>query len=129
MTGKNKKDLQKENTELKEELTDMKKRNDELSGKLICLETQMDPSNLNCKNCEKALTDLSKVKNHEVNQSSSTPEFKCDKCKREFDQDWKMQAHMKEHSKKQCERCTKTFKYEEIKKKHMQITHENAKIF
>ena len=40
-----------------------------------------------------------------------------------------MRAHIKEHSKKQCERCTKTFKYEEIKKKHMQITHENAKIF
>ena len=36
---------------------------------------------------------------------------------------------MKIHEKYQCEQCEKSFKYADIKKKHILITHENAKFY
>ena len=129
MTGKNKKELQKENSELKEELNDIKTKYDELSGKLTSLETRMETRNPKCNKCDKTFPNSSTVRNHQVDHSSLNINFKCDQCERKFDEDWKLSAHIKEHAKKKCDRCNKVFKCEDIKKKHIQITHENVKLF
>ena len=40
-----------------------------------------------------------------------------------------MKAHVKTHKKYECDHCSKTFKYQELKEKHTQISHENVKIY
>ena len=55
--------------------------------------------------------------------------FKCLYCKKEFNEEWKKQAHMKIHKKYPCNLCDKTFKYLDIMKKHVLIVHEKAKLY
>ena len=68
---------------------------------------------------------LTGLKKHDDNYGI----FKCVRCEKEFDEQWKLSAHMKIHEKYQCEQCEKSFKYADIKKKHILITHENAKFY
>ena len=48
---------------------------------------------------------------------------------REFKEEWMLSAHMKTHEQYRCEQCDKTFKHLDIKKKHVLIQHENAKLY
>ena len=50
-------------------------------------------------------------------------------CEREFHEEWMRRAHMKTHEKFKCEQCEKSFKYLDIKKKHVLISHENVKLY
>ena len=110
MAGKSKKELQYENSKLKEEVKNLTTKNEELSN------------NSKCKTCDENSKNLKKHKDiHGI--------FKCVQCEKEFTEQWKMIAHMKLHDKYQCEQCEKTFKYADIKKKHIQISHENVKFY
>ena len=40
-----------------------------------------------------------------------------------------MSAHLKSHKKYACNQCDKTFKWEDVLKKHVRISHENVKLF
>ena len=42
--------------------------------------------------------------------------FKCDRCEKEFFEEWKLRAHVKIHVNYKCEECDKTFAYLDIKK-------------
>ena len=55
--------------------------------------------------------------------------FKCNDCVKEFNEEWMMRAHEKTHKKYQCEKCDKSFKYLDIKKKHVLIAHEKTKLY
>ena len=79
-----------------------------------------------CNQNFKSLTDLNDHKNeHRVNSDT----FKCDQCDKEFNGEWKLCAHLKNHKKYTCEQCSKTFSYLNAKVKHIQISHENQKIY
>ena len=66
---------------------------------------------------------------HENDKHFKTSVFKCDHCDSEFNDKWKMNAHLKKHEKHKCEQCDKTFKYLDINKKHILVSHENVKLF
>ena len=53
----------------------------------------------------------------------------CDHCEKEFNQEWKLNAHLQTCRMNKCDVCDKTFKYEDLKKKHMLISHENFKLY
>ena len=40
-----------------------------------------------------------------------------------------MSAHIKKHDKHKCELCDRTFKYLDIKKKHILVSHEGVKLY
>ena len=137
MTGKNKKELQAENVKLKEELADITAKYDNLkvaqeSHQRKCqLDNDNDKKkpNLNCTRCDATFESLKKLKEHKGNEHKSEKEFfKCDMCEYEFDEEWKRSAHSKMHKYK-CEQCDKCFKYLEIKRKHVAISHENGKFY
>lgn len=120
MTGKTKKEIQNENIALRKELNEIKSKYEQLSEKTA--------SNVKCNNCEKTSVtagDVSKPQDYR----NSVIQTKCDHCGKVFNEQWKMTAHLKTCKQNQCEMCDKTFKYEELKKKHMLITHENFRIY
>ena len=41
----------------------------------------------------------------------------------------KLIAHKKKHKSFQCDKCSKIFKFNETREKHMQIVHENVKLY
>ena len=49
-------------------------------------------------------------------------------CGVEVNEEWKMNAHMKQHEKK-CNECDLSFKYQGILEKHLKISHEKLKIY
>ena len=53
--------------------------------------------------------------------------FKCNNCEKTFDEVWKLNANSSSHS--SCEFCGKVFRQEEIKQRHVQISHENLKFY
>ena len=55
--------------------------------------------------------------------------FECDDCKRCFDEEWKLSGHLKSHKKYACNKCDKTFKWQDVMEKHVRISHENVKLF
>ena len=66
---------------------------------------------------------------HHNNHTSKKELYKCIQCEKEFNEEWKFSAHMKIHKKYECEKCGKTFKYLDIKIKHVQVQHEKAKFY
>ena len=50
-------------------------------------------------------------------------------CDKEFDEEWKMSAHTKMHKRYKCDQCEKTFKFPDIRTKHIQVKHQNAKYY
>ena len=125
MTAKNKKQLEKENNEIKKELSDVKNHYANLLEEYRCLEVKTI-SDFQCNKCEK---NLEKVTNPQEDHSSALKIFKCDHCEKDFNEKWKLNAHSKTCRMKKCDVCDKTFKYEDLRKKHMLITHENFKIY
>ena len=45
---------------------------------------------------------------HNKNQHKSNAKLKCDECERNFDEEWKLNAHIKIHKKYNCDQCDKT---------------------
>ena len=126
MAAKNKKELLKENSEIKKELSDVKSHYANLLEEYRCLEAKTISK---CNKCEKNLEGLENVRNPKEDDNSALQLFKCDQCEKEFNQNWKLNAHLKTCRMSKCDVCDKTFKYEELRKKHMLITHENFKIY
>ena len=122
MVGKNKKELLKENSELKEELADITTKYDKLSERIKTLETE-----LKCNKCVRTSENSTNVKKHPDQHIPLM--YNCDKCRKEFDEEWKLNSHLKVCKVNKCDQCDKSFKYIEIKKKHVQISHENFKIY
>ena len=77
----------------------------------------------------KNLDDVLDVKKIRNNKKSTSRVYKCDNCEKEFDEEWKLRAHMKTHKNFKCENCEKTFANIDIKKKHVLISHENVKLY
>ena len=69
------------------------------------------------------------MKKHKSNKRSDIEIFKCLECNKEFNEEWKMSAHLKLHQKYKCDQCEKTFKYLDVKTKHVQVKHQNAKLY
>ena len=82
-----------------------------------------------CKSCEQCFKTSRDLKYHMKSHVSMVQVFKCKKCERIFNEEWKLKAHQKSHNEHKCEQCEKTFRNEDIKLKHIKISHENLKIF
>ena len=121
MTGKTKKELQTENNILKKELSELKISHAQLSEKAT--------SNFECNKCDKSSVGKAKVTKPLGDHVNLNLHFKCDLCEHIFSEKWKMEAHMKTCKTSRCELCYKTFKYEDLKKKHTLITHEGFKMY
>ena len=94
MAAKNKKELQKENNEIKKELADVKNHYSNLLEEFRRLEAKT-VSNFKCNKCDKNLEDLEKVKNPQEDSYSARQIFNCDHCKNNFNEKWKLTAHLK----------------------------------
>ena len=70
-----------------------------------------------------------RLKTHTLDHGSPSGFYKCDQCNKEFNEEWKMSAHRKIHTKYQCDQCEKSFQYLDIKKKHILVTHEKTKLY
>ena len=53
----------------------------------------------------------------------------CNKCSKMFDEEWKLNAHLKKHKGLSCTLCEKTFDFEDILQKHIKIAHEGTKLY
>ena len=80
-----------------------------------------------CNKCEKNLESVNNLEKHK--NRSSMGVFKCEHCKKEFNQEWKKSAHEKKHTKYKCDKCEKCFEYLDIMKKHKLVSHENTKLY
>ena len=112
MTGKNKKELLKENSELKEELADIKLKYDQLSERIKSLETEFK-----CNKCDRTSTNSTSVKKHQSRDISLV--YKCEQCRKE--------SHLKVCKMNKCDECDKFFKYLKIKKQRSKFPMKTPK--
>ena len=68
-------------------------------------------------------------KKHKDEHQIKQDVFNCSKCDKTFNEDWKLNAHMKLHKNYQCDQCSKNVKYEDLMRKHVKIYHENVKMY
>ena len=131
MTGKNKKELQSENSEMKERLNILQINFEKLSEEHKALQVELIQEKEKNKrnNGDKSTETLKDLRKHNNKHESQTEVFKCDFCNKDFNEQWKMCAHIKKHDKHKCELCDKTFKYLDIKKKHILVSHEGVKLY
>ena len=130
MAVKTKKEVQAENSELRERLNMVQTNFDKLSNEHKILKAELiteKEKHNRCTNRDKILESGKVLKNPK--KKSSTGEFKCDQCKKEFDQEWKMNAHERKHKRYQCDRCDQSFEYQDILRKHKLVSHENTKLY
>ena len=125
MTGKNKKDLQVENCKLKEEVSDLKIKHETLQENVDIFQKKTE-SNYKCNKCERS---KETIHAHKETHEMSNEKLQCDVYGKVVNKEWKISAHRKIHADYGCSVCEKTFKYQEIKSKHMRIAHENLKLF
>ena len=126
MTGKSKKDLESENTLLKQENDNLKNKLVEIYEKYENLQTKGKPTTfvkrnkiLRCEKCDQNFESLTDLKDHKDEHRVNSDTFKCDQCDKEFDEEWKLCAHLKNHKKYSCDQCSKTFSYINAKNKHI----------
>ena len=55
--------------------------------------------------------------------------FICDNCDNCFDEEWKYSAHRKSHSAYKCDLCENTFKFNEMKERHIEAAHTDTIIY
>jgi hypothetical protein len=127
MTAKSNKEWETENSELQEKLIILKQNFEKLSAEHKTLQTEK--RNPKCKTCEKNPGSKVSLKKHKTVHEPSKNAFKCDECAKDFNEEWMLSAHLKTHKKYKCEKCDKSFKYLDIKKKHVLIQHENTKLY
>ena len=114
MTGKTKKDLQAENTALKEEVSNLKIMYETLSEKYenlqtkSTLDTESRKNTFKCNKCDTNFETMREFKAHKNKHDVTNKMFECDKCERVFNEERKMIAHRKTYTKYQCEYCNKT---------------------
>ena len=122
MTGQTKKDLQAQNSLLKEELADIKAKFAQLSKKYKILEESEPNSPFQCHKCSKKFQCHEDLKYHLNNHKDNKETFKCAECDSEFNEQWKMLAHKKNHTQFKCEMSEKIFNSQLIKEKHVSIS-------
>ena len=129
MTGKTKKDLQAENSLLKEELADIKAKFAQLSEKYKILEQSGSNSPFKCYKCSEKFQCHEDLKYHLNNHKNNKETFKCVDCDSEFNEQWKMLAHKENHTKFKCDICEKIFNSQLIKEKHVSISHDKKILY
>ena len=138
MGKKTKNDLYLEIENLKEnhekELNQLKKQHKDLKTafKQISNKNDVDFSdNGNAKKCSECGLTLKSEREYKMHMRihSSERSFVCTKCERVFDENWKLNAHMKKHREHPCQFCEKSFKFKDILEKHVKITHESYKLY
>ena len=135
MTRKTVKDLEVEIVQLKQKLENVISTFDTLQMKYETLEAKVEEcgkkrSMLKCKKCVKEFEIPGDLRLHILNEHKSNKEtFKCSKCGKTFNEEWKLNANAKSHNQHKCELCEQTFKYENLKQKHVKIVHENIKLY
>ena len=131
---KSKKELQAENSALKEELSYIKVKFTTLSEKYDVLQKQSNQQNgkgvlnLKCDVCDLEFRNASELRKHE-NLHKGAVKFSCSVCCQEFDEEWKMEVHAKKHTKLTCDQCGKQFKYLDTMEKHIKIVHDKCKLY
>ena len=114
MPEKSKKDLQSENSELKDKLNMVTNNFEKLSEEHKSLQANFkmkERRNQTCNNCDYNMKNKTNFKKHKNGHRSSSEIFKCEECKTEFIEEWKLRAHEKKHKKYQCDPCGKSFDY------------------
>ena len=129
MTAKTKKELQAENVLLKEQLNDIKAKFSKLSEKYKKMQENIPISTLKCHKCSKNFQCSEDLKKHMIKHTDKSYTFKCDLCDLDFNEEWKMLAHKKTHSRFDCEKCDRNFQYQVLKEKHMSISHGNKLLY
>ena len=131
---KNKKELQAENSGLKEELSDIKVKFAKLSEKYEVLQKQSNQNNrreemsIKCDECDFVVGNISELRKHK-NIHKGIEKFCCCVCSQDFDEEWKMEAHKKKHKSFACDQCGKNFKFMDIMEKHKKISHEKCRLY
>ena len=117
MTGKNqnKKELQVENNQIKKELSDVKNHYAHLLEEYRSLEAKSTVS-FKCSKCENNLESFKVWKTPQENHSRVKDLFKCDHCEKDFNKEWKLNAHLKSCKVNKCDVCGQTFKYTDLLK-------------
>ena len=133
MPGKTKKDLQTENSVLKEELLELRTK---LSERCECekqskKEQLQNNKSFKCYMCDVAFVSQEDFKKHKDDHKINKEMYHCDECEKVFNEEWKLNAHKKRHKNFnfKCNQCSKTFKTEDIMEKHVRISHENIQIY
>ena len=136
MTKKTLKDLSAEFSLMKEEHNNLKTKYDTLAAKYETLEIKYEECCnkkiriFKCNKCDEEFETLNDLNRHKKNHQAPSYEiFECDQCKQCFDKEWKLSAHLRSHKKYACNKCDKTFKWQEVMEKHVRISHENVKLF
>ena len=81
-----------------------------------------------CNACGVSMNTAREYKDH-MRCYHSKESMKCSECERIFDEEWKLNAHLKKHKEFSCQQCEQTFKYEDIIEKHIAIAHEGMKLY
>ena len=97
--------MQTENSELKERLSNLQLNFEKLSDehKILQATLILERVKINdkCKNCQKTTGNRTDMKKHKNPSELFNIVFKCDKCDKEFNEQWMilMMAHAKTHKK------------------------------
>ena len=91
-------------------------------------ETLVNDDLKKCKECGECVNTVKELRNH-MRLQHSAGQIACNKCEKVFDQEWKLNAHLKKHREHSCPFCEKTFNFEDILKKHITIAHEGTKLY
>ena len=89
----------------------------------------MASTNFKCSNCDKSFKTYKDLKKHKSEHEVTNEVYECSQCDKTFNEDWKMNAHIKTHQKFKCDKCDKSFKFLELLTKHVKISHENVKLY
>ena len=90
-----------ENSSLKEELENLKIKNATLFEENAFLKSICDKDKEKkriffiCSNCNKAFENQEDFKNHKTEHKRNNDVFKCNKCEKTYNEDWKMNAQCK----------------------------------
>ena len=142
MTKKTVKELDTDLTHFKEEFNNMKEKFEMLVVKYETLEDKFKILEANYKKCQtnknedfkcsicaEKFKSVKELRNHRKKHENRRGSYQCEQCEKCFNEDWKLSAHNKTHKVYSCNQCTNSFKYEELKDKHVKIAHENVKLF
>ena len=133
MTRKTVKDLEVELSLIKKDHEELKAKFAILASKCERLEkTNREGKSMNfkCDKCEEEFSSKKNLQKHKRIHMSCLPgPFQCDQCDTSFDIEWKCEAHKKTHSRNECDKCDKTFKYKTNLRKHMTACHGKTKLY
>ena len=141
MGRKTLKELNSEIIKLREnhekELYDLKNKHDTLKGAYDELQRKYDAGMKEtivndvlkkCSECGESLNTIKELRTH-MRKQHYAKGIECNKCSKMFDEEWKLNAHLKKHKGLSCTLCEKTFDFEDILQKHIKIAHEGTKLY